>query len=86
MLACYSSKNTPTLLEDQVQNVLVSAKIVPLEGVSATVGWTNHDQWSAYKGYTTAQQSVLAVTANIELGKLINNLPKFPPKYNYKFD
>ncbi len=75
VLAGYSFNNTPTLLEDQVQNVLVSAKIVPLEGVNATVGWTNHDQWSAYKGYTTAQQSVLAVTANIELGKLINNLP-----------
>ncbi|MFA5467727.1 MAG: hypothetical protein WC224_01560 [Sphaerochaetaceae bacterium] len=77
LLVGYSFNDTPDsgLLADQVQNYLVSAKIAPINGISATVGWTNHDQWSEYKNYTATQQSVLAVTGKIELDKLINNLP-----------
>lgn len=77
LLAGYSFNDTPASgkLEDQVQNFIVSAKIAPVDGVSATVGWTNHDQWSEYKGYTTTQQSVLAFTGKIDLDKLIDDLP-----------
>jgi len=77
VLVGYSYNDTPVsgLLEDQVQNYLVSAKIAPVDGISATLSWTNHDQWSASNGYTATQQAVTGISGKIDLNKLIDDLP-----------
>jgi len=71
----YSFNDSPASLADQVQNFILSTKIVPIDGISATVSWTNHDQYSASRGFTTTQQAVTAVSAKVNLAQLVADLP-----------
>jgi hypothetical protein len=74
-LVGYSYADSPATLAAQVQNYLVSAKIAPVDGISATVSWTNHDQFSQSSGFTATQQAVTAVTGKVEFSKLVEDLP-----------
>jgi hypothetical protein len=73
--AGYSYQDTPAALADQTQNILLSAQITPIEGISATVSWTNHDEYSAYRGFTATKQAVTAVSAMVDLAQLVADLP-----------
>ena len=71
----YSYQDAPATLADQVQNILLSAQVMPIEGILATVSWTNHDEYSAYRGFTATKQAVTAVSAKIDLAQLVADLP-----------
>jgi hypothetical protein len=60
---------------NQIHNILLSTKVAPVDGITATASWTNRDQWSQYKGYTTDQVAVIGLSGTVELAKLVQDLP-----------